>query len=130
MTKTKHNIEMAIHRIISGRPKITTRELSISSVAEEAGVSNSTIHNRYPELAEKIRIGMNKSMKAQRDSIRKELTRVKGENQKLHDLAKQYSRYAKHCPSCNTVKPFTDFYMSERDGLQYYCKTCWSKRRQ
>ena len=30
--------------------------MAISRVAKEAGVSNSTIHNRYPDLAERIRI--------------------------------------------------------------------------
>lgn len=29
--------------------------MTISSVAREAGISNASIHNRYPELAERIR---------------------------------------------------------------------------
>lgn len=54
---TKHEIELAIARIRHGRPKRISKErpLSIAAVAEEAGVSNSTIHNRYPQLAEQIR---------------------------------------------------------------------------
>nr|WP_294866232.1 hypothetical protein [uncultured Pseudogulbenkiania sp.] len=54
---TKHEIELAIARIRHGRPKKITKDrpLSIAAVAEEAGISNATIHNRYPLLAEKIR---------------------------------------------------------------------------
>jgi AcrR family transcriptional regulator len=56
-TDTKKEIELAISRIQHGRPIriLKTRRISIAAVAEEAGVSNATIHNRYPDLAEKIR---------------------------------------------------------------------------
>jgi AcrR family transcriptional regulator len=56
-TDTKKEIELAIARIQLGRPIriLKTRSISIAAVAEEAGVSNATIHNRYPDLAEKIR---------------------------------------------------------------------------
>jgi AcrR family transcriptional regulator len=30
-------------------------QISIAAVAREAGVSNATIHNRYPEIAERVR---------------------------------------------------------------------------
>ena len=54
---TKLEIEMAIVRILQGKPTriANERRLSIAAVAEEAGVSNATIHNRYPVLAEQIR---------------------------------------------------------------------------
>jgi len=54
---TKKEIELAIARIQHGKPTriLKTRGISIAAVAEEAGVSNSTIHNRYPDLATKIR---------------------------------------------------------------------------
>lgn len=50
-------LRMAIKRIQVGRPKHVSivRKLSISAVAEEAGVSPSTIHTRYPEIAEEVR---------------------------------------------------------------------------
>ncbi|WP_427047084.1 hypothetical protein [Halomonas casei] len=61
--KTKRAIELAIIRINKGRPKVVapTRKLSIASVAEEAGISNATIHNRYPALADQIRQINNKT---------------------------------------------------------------------
>lgn len=54
---TKHEIELAIARIRHGRTKRISKDrpLSIAAVAEEAGISNATIHNRYPQLAEQIR---------------------------------------------------------------------------
>jgi AcrR family transcriptional regulator len=60
--QTKLAIKLAISRITKGRPKNiqTTRKLSIAAVAEEAGISNATIHNRYPDLAELIRQKINK----------------------------------------------------------------------
>ncbi len=54
---TKKSLELAIKRIQEGVPKIVPvgRKMSIAAVAKEAGVSNATIHNRYPDIAEKIR---------------------------------------------------------------------------
>ncbi|MGO9613610.1 MAG: TetR family transcriptional regulator [Dissulfurispiraceae bacterium] len=54
---TKKEIELAISRIQHGMPKRVPqkRRLSIAAVAEEAGVSNATIHNRYPDIAEQVR---------------------------------------------------------------------------
>jgi AcrR family transcriptional regulator len=33
----------------------TSDRISIAAVAREAGVSNATIHNRYPDIAERVR---------------------------------------------------------------------------
>ncbi|MDF3883911.1 TetR family transcriptional regulator [Cupriavidus basilensis] len=54
---TRHEIEAAITRILQGMPMRVdrARQLSIAAVAEEAGVSNATIHNRHPDMAEQIR---------------------------------------------------------------------------
>ena len=51
------SIRMAMKRMEVGRPKNVgpDRKLSISAVAEEAGLSASTIHTRYPEIAAEIR---------------------------------------------------------------------------
>lgn len=50
-------LELAIRRLQQGITKVVLpgTRLSIAAVAREAGVSNATIHNRYPEVAEKIR---------------------------------------------------------------------------
>ena len=54
---TRHEIESAITRILQGTPRRIdrVRQLSIAAVAEEAGISNATIHNRHPDMAERIR---------------------------------------------------------------------------
>lgn len=56
MTDTAKKIKQAVVRIEKGRPKIvgSDRKLSITSVAEEAGIHRSTIINRHPLLADEI----------------------------------------------------------------------------
>lgn len=55
---TEKKINEALKRIRLGRPRVVekNRKLSIASVAEEAGVSRATIHNRYPEIIDQISI--------------------------------------------------------------------------
>lgn len=54
---TKKALDQAIKRIQQGATKVVPAgtKLCIAAVAKEAGVSNSTIHNRYPEVAIEIR---------------------------------------------------------------------------
>jgi AcrR family transcriptional regulator len=54
---TRKELQLAIARIKHGRTKIVDRgrRLSIAGVAEEAGLSPATIHNRYPDIAQAIR---------------------------------------------------------------------------
>ncbi len=78
MTKheqTRRDLELALYRIQKGRPKNITaeRKLSIASVAEETGVSASTIHNRYPDMAEHIRTLMGKDSGRQRNELKSRL---------------------------------------------------------
>ena len=47
---TRERIQKAIREMGEAGSKMT-----ISGVAKEAGVSNATIHNRYPDLADQIR---------------------------------------------------------------------------
>ncbi len=82
---THDKIRKAIIRIERGRPKIISpnRKMSISAVAEEAGVSDTLIHNQYPDLLTRIRGGADKDIKMQRDETRKKL---KIEIQKSREL--------------------------------------------
>ncbi|WP_322106002.1 hypothetical protein [Paraburkholderia sp. J41] len=41
----------------------STERISIAGVAREAGVSNATIHNRYPDIAERVRALQSKAGK-------------------------------------------------------------------
>jgi AcrR family transcriptional regulator len=62
-SNTRDRIEEAIREMSEAGCKMT-----ISGVAKEAGVSNATIHNRYPDLAGKIRELISEA--ATRDSLR------------------------------------------------------------
>jgi AcrR family transcriptional regulator len=78
MPKLKNSrtaIETAIQRIQAGTPRRINqaRRLSIVAVAEEAGLSPSTIHNRYPDLAEAIRQKMGVSVQDKLHTARKKL---------------------------------------------------------
>ena len=72
---TRKAIRLAILAITKGRPKVISkdRKISIKAVADEAGVSNATIHNNYPDLAEQIRLLANKDVRSERDSTKQAL---------------------------------------------------------
>lgn len=99
--QTKKTIELAIKRIQQGAPRIVEKrtKLSIAAVAREAGVSNATIHNRYPDLANKIRKLMHdthksKSLARQRSlqECSAKLTQARKEIEQLKsELAKSQS---------------------------------------
>lgn len=54
--KREKDLRLAMFRIQRGRAHTDVEKLSISSVAREAGVSASLIHNHYPDIAEAIRL--------------------------------------------------------------------------
>lgn len=83
--QTRRAIELAISRITKGRPKTVQpgRKLSIASVAEEAGISNATIHNRYPDMAELIRQKTNKESK---EKLAQKAKALQGADQMVKDL--------------------------------------------
>ena len=72
-------IRQAHIRIKRGKPKIVKpgRKLSVSSVAEEAGMSEANLRNNYPEEADKIRGENKKDMKTQRDLKQKRAVKLK-----------------------------------------------------
>lgn len=90
-SKTLDVLDKVINGLVEGNEKI-----SITLVARAAGVTPGLIHNTYPAVAERIRILMGKSVRAQRDSkhqalmAEKEKNRVlRAENdQLLEDLAR------------------------------------------
>tara|TARA_R110001583_G_scaffold42169_5_gene134113 strand:- start:1292 stop:1702 length:411 start_codon:yes stop_codon:yes gene_type:complete len=85
--QTKKALELAIHRITTGRVRKVKpeRKLSIAAVAEEAGVSTATIHNRYPEIADKVRQLLNKDARQQRDEKSQALKEEKSKRKELLD---------------------------------------------
>ncbi|MEY7874991.1 TetR family transcriptional regulator [Enterobacter roggenkampii] len=77
-TKTLDELNKAIDNIIANNEK-----LSIASVARTASVTPGLIHNTYPEVAERIRILMGKSVRTQRDSKHQALINEKAKNRAL-----------------------------------------------
>ncbi|WP_194090681.1 TetR family transcriptional regulator [Vibrio hibernica] len=82
---THKSIRLAIIRIEKGRPNIISdkRKMSVASVAEEAEVSRALIHRDYPELLERIKGGVNKGVRQQRDAKHTELNECKERNREL-----------------------------------------------
>jgi len=86
--KTKNELNLAIKRLQKGMTKIVPSgtKLSIAGVAKEAGVSNATIHNRYPEVAEAIR-GLLKADQIKNLQLKQE--GLKGFSNKLSQARKE-----------------------------------------
>jgi AcrR family transcriptional regulator len=84
--KTEREITLAIARIRHGRQKriAKDRKFSIAAVAEEAGVSNATLHNRYPALVEHIRQLQREDGQVKTDRQRSEIADLKRQNKDLH----------------------------------------------
>lgn len=84
--KTTHKVvRLAIVRIEKGRPNIVSdkRKMSVTAVAEEAGVSRALIHRDCPDLLERIKGGVNKGIRQQRDAKQSELKEYKERNREL-----------------------------------------------
>jgi len=83
--QTRNIIRQAITRIEKGRPKVVIKErkMSVAAVAEEAGVSRATIHNNYPDMADRIRTILGKQNRIQRNIKHEALRLEKAKNRQL-----------------------------------------------
>lgn len=85
-------LRLAIKRVETGRVKEVPpgTRLTISSVAAEAGMAPSTIHTRYPDIAELIREKTGKSAQSKReklkDSARKTTDLLRSKNREIEEL--------------------------------------------
>jgi len=86
-TQTLEGLRLALLRLQKGRPRTVDpeRKLSIAAVAEEAGVSAATIHNRYPEIADQIRRLLDKDTRRQRDAEHQRLLTERNKNRELRE---------------------------------------------
>lgn len=71
--------------------------MSVAAVAEEAGVSRALIHRDCPDLLERIKGGVNKGIRQQRDAKQTELNKYKGRNRELRsEVAESKTMLAKN----------------------------------
>ncbi|MBF4269064.1 TetR family transcriptional regulator, partial [Vibrio anguillarum] len=82
---THKAVRLSIIRIEKGRPNVVSdkRKMSVAAVAEEAGVSRALIHRDCPDLLERIKGGVNKGIRQQRDAKQIELNEYKERNREL-----------------------------------------------
>ncbi|WP_350357409.1 TetR family transcriptional regulator [Paraburkholderia fungorum] len=66
--RTLTELQLALSRL-----QRASRKVSIAAVAKEAKVTPALIHNTYPDFAERVRVLVNKSTRAQRDNKHQEL---------------------------------------------------------
>ncbi len=98
---TREALVLAIKRIQKGMSRIVPVgcKLSIAAVAKEASISHSTVHNCYPDIAEKIRklarAGNVAPLEAEQSALRdcqRKLAQARWQNEQLQaDLAKSQS---------------------------------------
>lgn len=92
------DLRLAMLRIKRGRSNIATTQISISSVAREAGISPALIHNHYPQVADAIRLeqarhGRDKRKRRQ-DELKKEREKARALRGELSDLRAKVARLA------------------------------------
>ncbi len=79
----ERDLRQAMFRIERGRSHTKATQISIASVAREAGVSPALIHNHYPVIADAIRQAQGRSSRQQRDAKHEQL---KAEREKTRAL--------------------------------------------
>lgn len=102
---TEKALQLALSRMKRGRPRVVDqkRKISIASVAEEAKVSEATIHNRYPGIADEIRQITGKTLKAQRDEKTQSLKLEKGKSRELRSEIEELELQLKKLVSINSA---------------------------
>ena len=103
--KTHDKIRQAIIRLEKNRPKVVkeNRKISIEAVAEEAGVSRALIHNEYPDLLDRIRGNVNKSIQTQRDQKNELLKRERSKNSELRQVIAELTESRNELASKNAT---------------------------
>lgn len=102
---THKAVRLAIVRIEKDRPNIISvgRKMSVAAVAEEAGVSRALIHRDCPDLLERIKGGVNKGVRQERDAKQSELKEYKEKNKELRDEIAQLRAMLSNVQSQNAT---------------------------
>jgi len=101
--KTYDMVRKAIIRIEKGKPKLvdSKRKMSVAAVAEESCVSRALIHRDMPDLLERIKGGVNKGTRAERDSKHEELKACKDRTKELRNEVKSLQMQLSNMQSKN-----------------------------
>ena len=102
---TEKALQLALSRMKRGRPRVVDkkRKISIKAVADEAKVSEATIHNRYPGIADEIRQITGKALKVQRDQKTQALKLEKGKSRELRSDVEELESQVKKLVSINAA---------------------------
>lgn len=102
---TEQALQYALVRLKNGRPRVVNKKckLSIRALAEEAGVSDSTIHNRYPEIAMEVRQLIGHEHKAQRDEKTEMLKTEKTKSRELRAYIEELEMRLRKLASINAT---------------------------
>jgi len=102
---TRKELRNALIRLKHGRPKVVDkkRKISILTLAEEAGVSDSTIHNRYPDIAAEVRSIIGTDHRLQRDEKNDMLKLEKEKNKQLRNQIEQLELDVRKLASINAT---------------------------
>lgn len=100
---TEKNLNNALIRLKRGSPKIVDekRKISIKSLAEEAGISDASIHINYPKIADAVREIQGKELKAQRDKALRLLKAEQAKNRELRNNIAQLESDVRKLTSIN-----------------------------
>ena len=117
-SKSHKAVRMAIIRIEKGRPNVVAkdRKISVSSVAEEAGVTRNTINRDCPDLHTRIQGLMNKDVREQLRLKQIELNGVKERNKELRGEVKELEDI-NSCLQSKNASLMTKY--SELERLEY-----------
>lgn len=78
--KTIDRLEASLEEAINASP---TAKLNVSAIASSAGISHSTIYNRYPNIASKIKAHNFAVAMANEDLVKDKLKKLKSEKAQL-----------------------------------------------
>lgn len=97
---TSKKLHQIVNELICNKPD---EKLVISSIAKIAGISNSTIHNRHPDVLDKILAHNAKFIKKSTNSKNEQIIRLKAEKKQLQERIKNLEEQNRRLVSINAV---------------------------
>lgn len=97
-------LRLAIARIERGRATTSAAKLTFASVAREAGVSTSLIHNHHKEVADLIRSKQGRVSRSNTELHGNEAFKVRKKNHDLHLMIGELKREIARLASINELQ--------------------------